>query len=118
MNRRGVALIEAIVALVILASVGVTTLGVLGSTLDAEARSGDREAEARRAERVLIATVLLTSVELDQRIGYRTVGRHVVWVDRPEPYLYRVGVAAERDPTRELIATLVFRGPIEATDGS
>jgi hypothetical protein len=37
------------------------------------------------------------------------VGELLVSVDRPEPALYRIAVAAAQAPEQELLATVVFR---------
>jgi prepilin-type N-terminal cleavage/methylation domain-containing protein len=108
-STRGVALIEVLVAIAILSMVGVSSIALLTSTLDAHGRLHSREVELRRAERVLIATTLLARRELEQRIGRRDVGGFVVRVDRPEPSLFRVGVAPEEDPAAELVSTLIYR---------
>lgn len=117
---RGVALIEVLVAIAILSMVGVSSIALLTSTLDAHGRLHSRETELARAERVLIATTLLARRELEQRIGRRDVAGFVVWVDRPEPSLFRVGVAPEVDPAAELLSTLIYRAatPSAAPDSS
>ena len=109
MNRAGVALMEAVMALVILSSVAVSTLGVVTALGRSSARLEARERELARAERVLIASSLLTRQELEQRLGVRRVAGFYVWLDRPEPDLFRIGVAPALVPSRELLATLVYR---------
>jgi type II secretory pathway component PulJ len=108
-SRRGSALIEVLVALVILSSAGVSTLGYLSAFVDAQVRIQGREAELLRADRVLTATALLTRKDLDLRLGIRRVGGYLVRVNRPEPLLYRIAVSAEGMPLEELLVTVVFR---------
>ncbi len=109
MNRRGAVLIEVLAAVAILAVAGLGTVRYLAAVLDAEARQHDREAEIGRAERLLVATGLLRQDELEQRLGARHSGGFLVWVDRPEPFLFRIGVSSVAEPERELLATLVYR---------
>lgn len=116
--RQGVVLIEVLTAMVILGTVAVSVLGYLLTLADTEARSRARLLEMTRAERLLTATVLLTSPELDQRMGMRQTDEFAVWVDRPEPGLYRVGVAPRARPDVELLATLVHRLPPDTSGGA
>ena len=109
-NKKGVILIDVLLAVAILSSAGVAFVTLLVSTLEFHGRLHEREIELRRAERVLTATTLLTRTELEQRIGMRELGDFAIWVDRPEPYLFRVGVAPSARPAAELLATLVYRG--------
>jgi hypothetical protein len=96
-------------AVAILTLAGMSFLVLVVAVADAQARQTARERELRLAERVLTATVLLTQRELDQRLGVRTVEDLLVFVDRPEPFLYRVGVSNAARPAAELLATLVYR---------
>jgi hypothetical protein len=109
MNRRGSALIEVLVALVILASVGVSTLGHVTAVIDAQQRARSRELLQLNGERVLAATTLLTRHDLDLRLGERAVGAFVVVVTRPQPSLYRIAVAQAAAPAVEDLVTIVFR---------
>lgn len=111
MRRQGAALVEVLVALVILASAGVSAVAFLIAMLDAEARMEAREREFARAERVLAATALLDAAELDLRLGERPQGNLVVSTGRPEPGLYRIAVASASAPERELVVTVVYRPP-------
>jgi hypothetical protein len=113
----GAVLIEVLVALVILAAAGVSTLGYLATFLDAQVRLETREAELWRADRLLTATTLLARPELDLRLGARDVGEFWVWVGRPEPDLYRISVTRAATPEEEFLVTVLFR-PEEAGDGT
>ncbi len=117
MKTSGAVLIEVLVALVVLASAGVSTLGYLATFVDAQARLEAREAELERADRLLTATSLLARSELDVRLGARDTGEFSVWVSRPEPDLYRLSVTRTATPDEELLVTIVFR-PEEAGDGA
>ena len=109
MSRRGVVMIEVLVAIAILSLVGVSMVTFTSSVVQSEERRRSREQELLRAERLLIATLLLTQSELEQRIGVRYAGDFAIWIDRPEPYLFRVAIATAARPTVEILATLVHR---------
>jgi hypothetical protein len=116
MTRQGAALIEVLAAVAILTVAGLSFLELVVSVADAQARQREREGEVRRAERLLTATALLTQRELEQRIGVREVEDVLVWVDRPEPLLFRIGVSPAARPEAELLATLVYRREV-VSDG-
>jgi len=108
-TRQGAVMIEVLAAFTILSVAGLTSLEFLTSMIDSQSRLVDREMEMRRAERLLIATTLLTEDELLQRMGVRTTDEFMVWVGRPEGNLYRVGISSIARPEVELLATLVYR---------
>lgn len=109
MNRDGVALIEVLVALVILALTGISTVTYASAVADARTFGVERELELERAENLMIEHVLLDHRDLIRRLGARRAGEFVVWIDRPRPALFRVGVARSDRPEVELLATLVHR---------
>jgi hypothetical protein len=108
-SKGGAALIEVLVALVIFSVAGLTLVEYVTSVERAQLTQLDRERELLRAERLLTATILLNDEELSQRLGMRRVGDFMVWVDRPEPFLFRVGVSRAARPERELLSTFVYR---------
>jgi hypothetical protein len=109
MNRHGAVLIEALVAIAILSVAGLSAIEYVVAVQEAHARSVTRERDLARAERLLTATVLLSQRELEQRLGIRSADDFLVWIDRPEPFLFRVGISAPERPKAELLATLVYR---------
>jgi hypothetical protein len=113
-DRRGVALLEALIALAILSSAGIATVALVASSLRAERDVRDRERETSSAERVLVASTLLTRADLDLRLGDRRVGEFVINVTRPEQTLYRIGIADTIAPGLELLTTVVYRPQSEA----
>lgn len=108
-DSRGVALLEALVALAILSVAGVSLVGVVSAGLRAEEEARRRERTLAAEERVLAAMTLLNRTELDQRIGRRTVGEFFVGVQRPERTLYRIAIGETRSPQVEDLVTVVFR---------
>jgi prepilin-type N-terminal cleavage/methylation domain-containing protein len=109
MNERGVVLLEVLVAVAILSMTAVSSIGFIAASLEAQGRLDEREAELATAAEVLTIMALLSRRELDQRIGVRDVAGFAVWVDRPEPSLFRVGVAPGHQPGAEVVSTLIFR---------
>jgi type II secretory pathway pseudopilin PulG len=109
-HSRGAALLEVLVALVIVALAGTAVVGTLTAGLDAEGAARARERRLAAAERVLAATTLLRRGELDQRIGDHVVGEFVVRIQRPERSLYRVAIADPASGVEELV-TVAFRRP-------
>ena len=107
--ERGIALVDVLIAVVILTAAGMSTISLLAAALRDQARLEDREKGLAHAERVLIATSLLTRRELDLRLGRRQVGALVVNVQRPEPTLYRLAVADTLALDVEQLVTVVYR---------
>lgn len=108
-DQRGVALVESLIALVILATAAVSAVTWVASVSRDLTVLQDRQRESQKAERILIATALLTRAELGQRIGERPMGDYLLRVDRPESDLFRIAVSLASAPTRELVATVVYR---------
>lgn len=109
MNRRGVVLIEVLVAVAILGTAALSFMSFLVTTQEMQYRQHERLLEEGQAERLLIANALLTRVELEQRLGVREAGAFLVWIDRPEPSLFRIGISTASAPEREILSTLVYR---------
>ena len=107
LDSRGAALFEAIVALAIVATAGVSAARFVVEAIHAEAELARREKALFEADRLLAATSLLRAEELAQRLGVHTVGEFVVDIQRPEPELYRIAVGEEDG--REMLVTVVYR---------
>jgi len=108
-NRDGIALIEVLAALVILSFAGLSSVTYVSAVAATQERAQEREAEIVRADRVLAEHALLTEQQLAQRIGARRIPPFVIWVDRPRPHLFRVGIAPEERPEQELLVSLLAR---------
>jgi type II secretory pathway component PulJ len=108
-GERGAALLEAMVALAILAGAGASAVSLVSASLRAEREMADRERTLLAADRLLAAATLLTRTDLDRRLGRRDAGEFVVEVQRPRPSLYRIAVSESRAPEFELLVTVVFR---------
>ncbi|HEU5260774.1 MAG TPA: hypothetical protein VFU41_05025 [Gemmatimonadales bacterium] len=98
---RGVALLEVLVALAILAGAGMALVGLVGAGLRAEREARERERILAAEERLLTALTLLRGEELDRRIGRHLLGEFIVDVERPQRTLYRLALVQARSPEVE-----------------
>jgi|SRR5664279_258110 len=107
-ERRGAVLLEAMVALAILASAGVTVVSLAAESARAVERARVAERELRAANAFMSAVSLWTREDLDRHLGDRRQGRWIMRVDRPRPNLYTAALAdsATRAP---LLRTSLFR---------
>jgi hypothetical protein len=116
LNSRGVALLEVLVALVILTTTGVSLVGLVGAGLRGQQDARERERVLANEERLLAAITLLKRAEFDQRLGRHDVGEFVVDIERPERTLYRIAIAEKRSAQVEDLVTVVYRR--EGSNGS
>jgi type II secretory pathway component PulJ len=107
--ERGIALLEVLVALVILATAAIALVELVDAGTRAVAEARVRERELADEDRLLSAYTLLARSDLDRRLGTRDVGPYRVNVQRPEPSLYRVALSREVAPDVEDLVTVVFR---------
>jgi len=108
-NKRGVVLLEVLVAVVILATAGIGLVELVASGLRAERDARLREGTLATEERLLSALVLLNRKEFDQRIGRRRIGEFIVDVQRPGRTLYRIALLQEQSPQVEDLVTVIYR---------
>ncbi|HET9385242.1 MAG TPA: prepilin-type N-terminal cleavage/methylation domain-containing protein [Gemmatimonadales bacterium] len=108
-DNRGVALLEVLVALVILATAGIGLIELVGAGLRGEHDAQAREATLATEERLLAALTLLRRHELDQRLGRRVIGEFIADIQRPEPTLYRIALLQQTSPHVEDLVTVVYR---------
>lgn len=106
--RKGAVLLEAIVAVVILAVAGTTAVTLVGQSADAVRRAREADAEAREASAFLHAVSLWTRDDLDLRLGDRPQGDWRLQVQRPSPTLYEVTLV-DSARTRVILRTSLFR---------
>lgn len=111
-NERGVALLEVLVALMILATAGISLVQLVGAGLRGERDARIRETTLATEDRLLAALTLLNRHELDQRIGRRDIGEFIVDVQRPEPTLYRIALLQQQSPVVEDLVTVVYRAEV------
>ena len=107
---------EVLVAVAILAFAGLGLVELVASGAHATAAARVREADLADEERLLAAWSLLSSRDLDQRLGRREVGPYFVEVQRPERGLYRIAIGRLEAPGLEELVTVVWRSG--GTDGT
>ena len=108
-DERGAALLEVLVALVLITTSGLATIGALDAALRDAIALEAIEAQQQHANALLQDYSLLSRGDLDQRIGEQHVGPLFVRVTRPQRALYRVAVGELTHPDRELLATVLLR---------
>lgn len=106
--RRGVVLLEVLLALTILGMVGSALTALALESGRSVARTADAERELRRASGFLEAVALWPREDLDQRLGTRRQGAWLLTVDRRGTVLYTVQL---HDSTggNELFHTVLYR---------
>lgn len=107
-DRRGIALLEVLVAVAILGVATLSLLELVGAGIRAVAVARERERELADEERLLAAYTLLTRGDLDRRLGDRAVGPYIAIVQRPERTLYRVALRRSMAEIEDLV-TVVYR---------
>jgi type II secretory pathway pseudopilin PulG len=91
--RRGVALLEVMVGLTLLAIAGVGLLVVLAQATDSVHEIDRRDAEARAASALLDGVSLWTRDQLDARIGSTRLADWTLHVAPLTPTIYRMALA-------------------------
>jgi hypothetical protein len=106
-NRRGFALLEAVVSLAILATCvsGIAWLGREYTAQWADVVRQHREYEA--AENLITAVTLWPVEDLDRHLGWSEQGRWRLVITRVRPSLYDIVLV--EPPERVLLRTAVFR---------
>lgn len=121
--RPGVALLEALVALLIVATSATAGVALAAGATRAVDRVRTRDAEVRRANAFLEAVALWPRADLDRHLGDRAEGAWTLRVDRPEPTLYVVtllpfdSAQASADGTPPVLATSLYR-PTDPSNAS
>lgn len=114
-HRAGAALLEAIVALALLATSGVAVAALGAGSSDAARRAREADARVRRASAFLEAVALWPREDLDRRLGDRTQGPWRLRIERPRPTLYLVTLADSAPPRATVLTTALYR-PETTTD--
>ena len=107
-GRRGMVLLEAIVALTIIAVSGVTVVSLAVSSLAAMDRAHKADERSQRASHFLDAVSLWTRADLNRHLGDRAEGSWRLRIERPIATLYVVSL---RDSTTDqtLLVTSLYR---------
>ena len=107
-DRRGAALLEAIVAMAILGTAGIAALTLASEAARAVDHARQAETELRQASAFMEAVALWTRDDLDRRLGDRPQGEWRLRIHRPEPELYTV-ILTDSLGVESLLATSLFR---------
>lgn len=107
-NRRGVALLEVLIAMTILSVAAVSLITVLAQATRSLDSARRVETEARDASRLMETTALWTRDDLDRHLGSRVQGPWRMHVTRPLASLYVVSISDSTE-RRELLRTSLFR---------
>jgi type II secretory pathway component PulJ len=108
-GERGIALLEVLLALMILSTVGVALVVLVADALEGMRWAGEREGRYAEANAVLTRLALRDRQGLDLRLGRRAEGAFVTDVQRPRPMLYRLAVLDSSPPNEQLLVTVVRR---------
>lgn len=101
-------LLEALVALTILATAAASVVAFANDSTLAVRHARDAEKEMRRASALLDAVALWPREDLDRHLGGRQEGPWYLHIARVTPALYSV-VLTDSSGARELLRTAVYR---------
>lgn len=107
-NRPGAVLLEAIIALAILAISGIAVLQLTSESYLAVSVAAAEEFRMRNATRLLAAASLWSRTELDQRLGVRVQGGMLMSIERLSATLYHVRLS-DRTGEALLLSTTLYR---------
>jgi type II secretory pathway pseudopilin PulG len=107
-RRRGAVLLEALVALVILATAGAAVATLAVESGDTVRRTRSAESEVRRAEAFLAVVALWPREDLDRHLGEHEQGPWRLRVERPIRTLYTITLVDSLG-RRTLLRTVLFR---------
>lgn len=106
-QRSGVAMLEAMIALLIFGLVITAFLRVTQAVLLVERRTVKAEDEMALANELMNKAVLWPEVDLTRRFGKRPEGQFDLYVDRIAPSLYAIVIS--QPSGRDLLKTVVYR---------
>jgi len=106
--RRGVVLLEALVAMTLLVTIAAAAIAVTAESARAVSRARKHEQETRDANAFLSAVALWPRADLDRHLGTRKQGIWFMHVDRVTATLYAVTLNTA-SPRRLLLATALYR---------
>lgn len=107
-RRRGAALLEVLVALVIITTAGASVAALASETARAVSHARDAESEMERAEAFFEEVTLWPRDDLDRHLGNREQGPWRLDVEHVAPTLYSL-MLTDSSGTRPLLRTVVFR---------
>ena len=107
-QRRGVVLLEVMIAVAVLALGAVSMVALASESLDAVTRAQAADADIARASSLLDAVALWPRADLDRHLGDRPEGAWRLQVERPMPMLYTVKLS-DTLGGHVLLASALFR---------
>ena len=107
-DRRGAVLLEALLALAVLGTVGSAAAWMASEAIRAVGRVHEEEARVRAATRLLSAVSLWPREDLDRHLGWRAQGSWRMRIDRSHVTLYEVTLA-DSATGKVLLRTSLFR---------
>jgi len=107
-NQGGAVLLEALVALAVLATLVSAAAWTASESMRAVGRAHETEARVRLAARLLTAASLWQREDLDRHLGSRPQGPLRMRIDRPRPTLYDVSLS-DGATGKVLLRTSLFR---------
>ena len=108
---RGAALLEALVALAILGTVGSAAAWSVTESLRAVQRIHSREADQRAAARLLTAVSLWPRADLDRHLGHTRQGAWRLYIERPARTIYTVTFSDSAGTL--LVQTALYRAAVD-----
>jgi type II secretory pathway pseudopilin PulG len=107
-KRQGAVLLEALVALVIMASAGAAIAALAVESSQAVQRTRSTEAELRRADAFFAMVALWPREDLDRHLGEHQQGPWRLRVERPSVTVYAITLTDSLGP-RPLLRTALYR---------
>ena len=107
-DRRGAVLLEALIALAVLATIGSAAAWSASEAMRAVGHVHEEEMRVRSAARLLTATSLWPRADLDRHLGSRGQGPWRMRIDRPRSSLYEVSLT-DTLTGRVLLRTSLWR---------
>lgn len=113
-SRSGVALLEAMLALLLFGLAGTSLIALSRAILVANRHARQSELATIEASRLMEAVVLWPVEELNRRIGSRSQGKFELNIERTSPSQFTLSIS---DSSRKaLVSTVVYRtlpGPLQ-----
>jgi Tfp pilus assembly protein PilV len=116
-RRRGSALIEVLVAIVVLAIGGTSLITLLGQTAYSMRTTFESQRLALAASDEMNRLVIVQRSDLLARVGHRMDRGWVVDIEAAPPSLFSVGIA-QSDTGAVLLHTILYRPPLDSSDAS
>lgn len=104
----GASLLEALVAMTIMAAVALAMIGLTRQSLAGISAAADVDGDWLRADRLFRAMSLWSTLDLDRRLGPRRQGDWWVTIERPSRALYVVRISYEKGGP-EFLWTALYR---------